>query len=604
MEAFTSERRPLAPTIDELEAAVAVAAGCAPADLLLAGGVLLNVFDGTQAPVDVAIAGRLIAAVSPAGMGGEARVRLELGGAHLAPGLIDGHMHVESSWLTPPGYGRLALPRGVVGVVCDPHEIANVAGLAGVRWWLDFAADLPFDLWATAPSCVPASLWERAGAELGVGEIDDLLAHPRVVGVAELMSFPGVIAGEAAQLAKVAIGDHAGVVTDGHAPGLVGRALQAFVAAGVVSDHESTTLAEAREKLAAGLYVMVREGSVTRDLDALLPLLRAHPGERIGFVTDDRLPHDLRDEGAVDVLVRRAIEAGIDPVVAVRCASWNNARHFGLRRRGAIAPGYFADLLVVDDLPRFRVARVMHQGRWVAHEGVLTAAAEEQLAEATERGRRRLVAASLRASVKLPALETASFHLPAPPPGSLVRVLRPLPGQIVTESLALAPTVAGGLVVADVGRDLLKLACIHRHARGAGIGLGLVQGLGLRSGALASSVAHDHHNLMVAGADDAAMLRAAERVAALGGGFVLDDGTRVVAEVALPIAGLVSDALPEGLLADLAGLDSALRAQGAVGAAVLMTLSFLGLAVIPALRLTDLGLVAVAEGGLVPLVVA
>jgi adenine deaminase len=606
MEAFDPERRPLEPTIDELEAAVAVAAGRAPADLLLAGGTLLNVFDGTVLPVDIAIAGRLIAAVLPAGMGGAAAVRWELRGAHLAPGLIDGHMHVESSWLTPPGYARLALPRGVVGVVCDPHEIANVAGLPGVRWWLDFAPDLPFDLWATAPSCVPSTLLEGAGAELGVGEIDELLAHPRVVGVAELMSFPGVIAGEAAQLAKVAIADHAGVVTEGHAPGLVGRALQAYVAAGVASDHESTTLAEAREKLAAGLYVMVREGSLARDLDALLPLLRAHPGERIGFVTDDRLPHDLRDEGAVDVLVRRAIGAGIDPVVAVRCASWNTARHFGLRRRGAIAPGYFADLLVIDDLAHFQVGRVMHQGVKVAEGGRLTPVAEMRLARAAERAQRRPVAPLLRASVKLPPLDAASFHLPAPPPGVAVRVLRPRAGELVSERLALLPTVVAGAVVADVGRDLLKLACIHRHGRvvpgiDRGIGLGLVHGLGLRVGAVASSVAHDHHNLMVAGADDAAMVRAAERVAALGGGFVLDDGVGVVAEVALPIAGLVSDALPDALIADLEALDRALRDQGAEGGAMLMTLSFLGLAVIPALRLTDRGLVEVASGSLVPL---
>lgn len=604
MDVIAADRAPLDPTLDELAAAVAVAAGRQQADLLLAGGVLLNVFDGTQRAVDIAIAGRLIAAVLPAGCGLVARERLDLRGRHLAPGLIDGHMHIESSCLTPAGYGRLALPRGVVGVVCDPHEIANVAGVPGVLWWLSFAADLPFDLWATAPSCVPSTTLETAGAELGIGEIDDLLAHPRVRGVAELMSFPALIAGEMAQLAKVAIADHAGLVTDGHAPGLRGQALQAYVAAGVGSDHESTSLAEAREKLAAGLFVMVREGSVTRDLEALLPLLEPRHADRIGFVSDDRLPRDLRDEGAVDVLVRRAIAAGVDPVYALRCASWNTARHFGLRRRGALAPGYFADVLVIDDLARFSVARVLRQGVWVAEAGRLTPLAEAVMVRAAARAAARPAARALRASVHLPELSLDRLRIPAPPAPSRVRVLRPIAGQVITEVLLLAPTVRGGEIVADPDRDLLKLACVHRHGRAAAgqeIGLGLVQGLGLRRGAIASSVAHDHHNLMLVGTEDGAMVRAAERCAAIGGGFVVDDGDQLLAEVALPIAGLVSDALPEVLMADLERLEAALRGLGVTGVEVLMTLSFLGLAVIPALRLTDHGLVDVNRAQLVPL---
>jgi adenine deaminase len=604
MNAFGDERWPLDPSIEELEAAVAVAAGRRPADVLIAGGTLLNVFDGSRERVDIAIAGRLIAAVLPAGEPAQAKVRLDVSGLHVAPGLIDGHMHIESSWLTPAGYARLVLPHGVVGVVCDPHEIANVAGVPGVKWWLDFAADLPFDLWATAPSCVPATAFEVAGAELGVGEIDDLLAHPRMVGVAELMSFPAVIAGEASQLAKVAIADHAGVLTEGHAPGLRGRELQAYAAAGIASDHESTTLVEAREKLSAGLFVMIREGSITRDFDALLPLLREQASERIGFVTDDRLPNDLRLEGGVDVLVRRAIAAGIDPVVAVRCASWNTARHYRLRRRGAIAPGYFADLLIVDDLARFAVGRVMHQGMWVAEAGVVTRAADARLAEAAARALQRPEAAALLESVKLPELDADSFRIPASP--GRVRVLRPIPNQVVTEALEVPPPVVDDWVVSDAERGLLKLAVIHRHGRvdpGEGIALGLVSGLGLERGAVASSVAHDHHNLMVVGLDDEAMRRAAERVAAIGGGFVVDDGERVVAEVALPIAGLVSSAKPQALLVDLERLDVALRELGAEGVGVLMTLSFLGLAVIPELRLTDRGLVEVVRGRLVPLAV-
>jgi adenine deaminase len=600
-----TEAGPLAPTIDELQHAVAVAAGRTPADLLLSGGRLLNVFSGLVEPVDVAVAGRLVAAVLPAGtVPFAARERLELAGAHLAPGLIDGHVHIESSLVTPAAYARVVLPRGVVGIVNDPHEIANVAGVEGVRWWLACGEGLPFDLWTAAPSCVPSTPLETAGAELGIGEIDDLLAHPRVVGVAELMSFPGVIDGDPAQLAKVAVADHAGKAVEGHAPGLGGRDLQAYLAAGIGSDHESTSLAEGLEKLAAGAFVMVREGSVTRDLDALLPLVTPRHGDRVGFVTDDRLPHDLLDEGAVDVLVRRAIAGGVDPVYAVRCGSWNTARHYRLPRRGAVAPGYFADLLVVDDLATFHVARVLRHGRWVARAGRPTTWAETAIAAAAAASERLPGAARLRGSVRLPDLDGPALAIPAPAVGRRVRVLRPLPGQVVTEALTVDPALRDGEVVADPGRDLLKLACVHRHGRaapGTGIGLGLVAGMGLRRGALASSVGHDHHNLMLVGADDASMRRAARRVAELGGGFVVDDGEGIVAELALPIAGLVSDAPLERVVADLAGVDAAVRALGGSGSDALMTLSFLGLAVIPALRVTDHGLVDVVAARLVGL---
>jgi len=608
MQGAPDERRDAAgsaPSIAELRAAVAVAAGRRPADLLLVGGRLLNVFTGRVERVDVAVAGRLFAAVVPTGSTPYAALeRLELADAHLAPGLIDGHVHVESSLLTPAGYARAVLPRGVTGIVNDPHEIANVAGLEGVRWWLACGEGLPFDLWTAAPSCVPATPFESAGAALGVEEIGALLADARVVGLAELMSFPGVIAGEAAQLGKVAAAERAAKTTEGHAPGLAGVELQAYLAAGIGSDHESTTLAEGWAKLAAGAFLMIREGSVARDLDALLPLVDPRHADRVGFVTDDRLPHDLLAEGGVDVLVRRAIAAGVDPVYAVRCASWNVARHYRLPRRGAVAPGYLADLCVVDALEGFVVGRVLRQGRWVAAAGALTPWAASALAAADAAAGRVPVAARLRRSVHLPDLEGDALRIPAPRPGAHLRLLRPVPGQVVTEAASCRPLVRDGQVVADPERDLLKLACVHRHGRpgpGSGIGLALVAGLGLRRGALASSVGHDHHNLMLVGAEDGAMRRAARRVAELGGGFVVDDGERVVAELALPIAGLVSDAPIGRVVADLALVDAAVRSLGGRGSADFMTLSFLGLAVIPALRLTDHGLVDVAAARVVGL---
>lgn len=581
------------PSLDELRRVVDVAAGRREADLVLRGGRVLNVFDGSWERADVAIAGPLVAAVGALDDVAAARVE-DLSGATLAPGLIDGHVHVESSLVTPARYAAAVLPRGVTGAVCDPHEIANVAGVPGVRWLLAGTRDLPFDVWVTVPSCVPSSALETAGAELGVGEIDDLLADPWVVGVAELMSFPDVIAGAFDQLAKVAVAEAQRKTTEGHAPGLAGRALQAYLAAGVGSDHESVTLEEGRAKLRSGAFLMVREGSVSRDLDALMPLVDPVHADRIGFVTDDRLPNDLLDEGGVDVLVRRAIRAGVPPAYAVRCASWNTARHYRLPRRGAIAPGYVADLAVVDDVDAWRTDLVVRHGREVARAGRIAIALAEPGADD----------ASVRATVRLPPLPAGALRPAAPgTAGAQVRVIRPVPGQIVTEALTLVPTLRDGLVVADAERDLALLACVERHGRRGGVGTGLVAGLGLRRGALGSSVGHDHHNLMLAGMDEADMRLAAHRIAELGGGLVVVEDGRVLAELPLEVAGLVSSAPIEKVRADLDAVEAAARALGVTQSGVMMTLSFLGLAVIPSLRLTDLGLVDVVAARVVPFAV-
>ncbi|TVR85929.1 MAG: adenine deaminase [Trueperaceae bacterium] len=578
------------PSLDELRRVVDVAAGRCEGDLLLRGGRLMNVFDGSIERADVLIAGALVAAVGDLGDASAAQVE-DVSGAFVAPGLIDGHVHIESSLVTPARYAEAVLPRGVTGAVCDPHEIANVAGVAGVRWLLAGSRDLPFDVWVTVPSCVPSSALETAGAELGVGEIDDLLAEAWVVGVAELMSFPDVIAGAFEQLAKVAVADAQRKTTEGHAPGLSGRALQAYLAAGIGSDHESTALAEGREKLKAGAFLMVREGSVTRDLEALMPLVDPRHADRIGFVTDDRLPNDLLDEGGVDVLVRRAIEAGVDPVYAVRCASWNTANHYRLSRRGAVAPGYYADLAVIDDIAAWRAALVVRHGNVVARAGRLLAPMPEP----------RTDDASVLATVRLPPLTDEALRPSAPQRhGARVRVIRPIPGQIVTEALELTPRISGGRVVADPERDLALLACVERHGRGGGIGSGLVRGLGVRRGALGSSVGHDHHNLMLAGADVGDMRLAAERLAELGGGMVVVDAGRVLAELPLEVAGLVSSAPIDVVRGGLDAVEAAARDLGVDTAGVMMTLSFLGLAVIPSLRLTDLGLVDVAAACIVP----
>ena len=576
-------------TLVEVRHAVDVAAGRTSGSLLIKNARLLNVFTNAEESSEVLLAGRLVAAVGESVSAAEAAEVIDLDGAYLAPGLINGHVHIESSLVTPAAYAEAVLPRGVTGVVCDPHEIANVAGIPGIEWLLDSSEALPLDVFVTAPSSVPSTTMETSGASLGLDQIATLLEYQRVVGVAEMMSFPAVIQGDEENLSKVLLAERWRKTAEGHAPALTGRELQAYLAAGIVSDHEATSHDEGLEKLRAGVFLMVREGSVTRNLEALMALVDPRYGDRVGFVTDDRLPHDLLDEGGVDCLVRGAIRAGVDPVYAVRCASYNVARHYRLPRRGAVAPGYLADLVVVDDLEAFRAAAVYKEGRLVATGGNLTSAIT----------RPEVDASAVTATVRLPPLSEASFRLEAP--AGPVRCIRPVPYQVLTEATTVTPTVRGDEVVADPECDLLKLVCLERHGKGGGIGVGLVSGFGLTRGALASTVGHDHHNLMAVGADDADLLTACRRLGQLGGGFVAVADGDVLAELALPLAGLVTDRpLPE-VREQLDALEAAAEALGNRLPAPFMTLSFLGLPVIPELRLTDMGLVDVFVSQLVPL---
>ena len=569
--------------------------GVSAATARLAHARVVNVFTNELVDGEVLLAGRLIAAVLTRVPGGypEAEQVHDLGGALLRPGYIDGHVHLESSLVTPAQYARCLLPRGVTGVVCDPHELANVAGEEGVRWLVDASARLPFDVWVTVPSCVPSSPFETIGGEFGPAAMERLMEDPRVVGVAELMSFSDVIAGDEEVLGKAFLGEARGLRVEGHAPSLLGAGLQAYLASGVASDHESTTLEEGREKLRAGAFLMIREGSVTRDLDALMPLVDPRHGDRVGFVTDDRLPHDLLLEGGVDLLVQRAVKAGADPAYAARCASYNVANHFGLPRRGAVAAGYFADLAVCQDLTA-TPELVFKDGVLVARDGVPL----EGAPGGARWGAGEAVPAALLRSVRPARLSEESFRLSAP--AGEARVIRAIPNQILTRSELALPTVEEGLVVADPARDLLKLACVERHGKGGGVGVGLVSGFGMGRGALASSVGHDHHNLMCVGATDADMLGACSRLRDLGGGLVAFEGGAVLAELPLPIGGLLTDLSLEETRDLLDDLDAAARALGCELPSPYMALSFLGLAVIPELRLTDLGLVDVTARRLVP----
>jgi adenine deaminase len=569
-------------SIEEVTRAVDVAAGRKPGTLLLRRARLLNVLSGESYLTDMLLAGRLIAAVGDGLTGAEAELDLE--GRWVAPGLVDGHLHLESSLVEPAEYARAVVPRGVTALVCDPHEFANVLGSAGVDYVLRATEGLPADVFVTASSCVPATALETSGASLTLDDIDALLAHPRVVGVAELMNFPGMLAGDPTEVRKALLAEAHGKAADGHAPMLTGRDLNAYLAAGVGSDHESSTLAEGQEKLRLGAMLMIREGSAARNLEALLPLITPSNAHQICFVTDDRHPHDLMDEGGVDCLVQRAIRAGLDPVLAVRLASLNPARFFRLERRGAVGPGWLADLVVLEDLKAWRPSMVFKSGRLAARNGVL-------LAEPPRCSDPRVLG-----TVHLPALDASSLALPNPG-GGPVRVIELVPGEILTRSATVHPAVVSGLVVADPARDLAKLAVIERHGRNGNVGVGLVHGFGLKRGAIASTVGHDSHNLLVAGVSDADMLVAARHLAEVGGGFCAVADGQVLACLPLPIAGLISDRPMPEVREALDRLEAAARQLGVTIHSPFMALSFLALAVIPELRLTDRGLVAVGAGG-------
>jgi adenine deaminase len=551
---------------------LAVARGDEPPDLVIEGAEVFGAFTREWLHGDVAIAEGRIAGIGSYD-GGE---RIDGRGRYLVPGFIDAHVHLESAKLTPAEFARAVLPRGTTAVVCDPHEIANVLGRPGVEWMLEATENLPLDVFVMAPSCVPASAFESPGAPFERADMEAILRHPRVLGVAEMMNFRAVVAGDGEALARVALSDH----VDGHAPGVTGRALDAYVDAGIRSDHETTTYDEALEKRRRGMWVLIREASNARNLRDLLPLVKRYGPELCAFCTDDREPDFLHHEGHLDQMCRVAVAEGIAPEDALLMATLHPARCHGLADRGAIAPGLRADLVLLEDLESFRAARVFKDGE-PAHAG--------EPAPIPDR---------LRATVRLAPLD--GFAIPA---AERVRVIETVPGQILTRAREERPTVRDGHVVADPGRDLAKIAVIERHHATGRVGAGLVRGFGLREGGFASTVAHDAHNLVIVGAGDADMAACAARLQELGGGIAVARGGAVRGELALPVAGLLSDQPLEHVAARLEELQEMLHEQGVTDRAPFMTLSFLALSVIPELKLTDRGLVDVERWELVPLAV-
>ncbi|UCC83352.1 MAG: adenine deaminase [Gemmatimonadota bacterium] len=561
---------------------IEVARGDAPADLVLRNARLVNVRSGEIHDAEVAIYGGRIAGFGEY----EAAETIDLKGAYVCPGLIDAHVHIESSMVSVPEFARAIVPRGTTAVVTDPHEIANVLGVPGIRYMLASAERLPLHVFVMASSCVPATHMETAGAKLDAADLEGLFEHPRVIGLAEVMNFPGVFLGAPEVLAKIeAAGDRP---VDGHAPGLSGPLLNAYAAAGVGSDHECTQLEEAREKLRRGMHIFIREGTAARNLDALLPLVTPLNAVNCSFCTDDRHPEDLLDEGHIDALLRMAISRGLDPITAIQMATINTANYFGLRGLGMLAPGYRADLVVVDDLQDFRARLVLSDGRVVAQDG-------------DYKGARPAPPAPPGGGVQV---KWEAVELAVPVTGEAkARVIDAIPGQIVTGQSVEPLKAENGHAAADPGRDLLKIAVIERHRATGNVGIGFVRGFGLRRGAIASTVAHDNHNIVVVGADDSDMITAARAVAETGGGQAVVADGRVLESVPLPIAGLMSDLPLEQVRDRVKAMGEAARQLGGTLPDPLMTMSFLALAVIPELKITDQGLVDVGEFKPVPLFV-
>ncbi|MCY3903767.1 MAG: adenine deaminase [Caldilineaceae bacterium] len=557
-------------------ALLAAARGEQPADLLLRNARAVNVFSGEIEEADVALHQGRIAGV---GTGYTAAQTIDLHGAYLAPGLIDAHVHIESSLCLPGQFAAAVVPRGLTTAVIDPHEIANVAGIEGVRFMADCSRGLPLQVVVMAPSAVPATHMETSGAALPTEDLAALLAEGTVHGLAELMNFPGTVQGDPAVLSKIAA--FAGRPVDGHAPELTGQALNAYAAAGAGSDHECATVAEAAEKLARGLYILMREGTNTRNLHTLLPLVNDRNSRRICFCTDDRIPGDLLTQGSIDYMLREAIAFGIEPVTAFRMAALNAAEWFGLHDRGAIAPGRRADLWVFDDLQSPVARQVYAAGRLCAVDGRMI----------DESGlTRHELPASVASSVKL---AWDAFDLRIPAAGARVRVIVSLEDQVLTEERILDARIEDGQAVADPARDILKIAVIDRHEASGSMGLGFIQGFGLQRGAIAGTVAHDHHNLVVIGADDASMTTAARAVAGMGGGLAIAAGAGILATLPLPVAGLMSDQPLDKVRTQYETLLDAAHEFGSRFHDPFMAMSFMGLEVIPKLKLTDQGLVDV-----------
>ncbi|MBI3599442.1 MAG: adenine deaminase [Nitrospinae bacterium] len=572
-----------------LEQRIKVAKGEERADLLIKNARVVNVFSGEIIETDVAVFQGMIA-----GFGRyKARKTLNIRGMYLCPGFIDGHVHIESSMVLPAEFARAVVPSGTTAVVIDPHEIANVFGLEGIKFMVESSRHIPLDVYVMLSSCVPATDMDTSGARLTHHDLSVFADKPWALGLAEMMDYHGVIHRVPDMLKKIRI--MKGKVINGHAPGLSGRDLSAYIAAGIKSDHECTRVDEAREKLEKGMYIMIREGTAAKNLRTLLPLITSENNRRFMFVTDDRSPSDLINEGHINYMIKTAVREGLNPVTAIKIATLNPAEYFHLHEHGAIAPGYRADLVVFDSFKNFRVRMVFKKGNMAAEDGKL-------LPEAIQ-----IHPLHLRSSMNVNLSAIKNFGVtPLRPPlikgrGGVIKVIEVIPGQVLTKKRIERAKIEDGAVVADVKRDILKIAVIERHLSSKNIGIGFVKGFGLKSGAIASSISHDSHNIVTVGTNDMDMHSAVNEIIHLKGGQVAVKDGKVIESLPLPIAGLMSDRPLREVKEKIEKLNSAVRRLGCKLPNPFMTLSFLSLPVIPEIKLTDKGLVDVEKSKIVSL---
>ena len=575
---------------DELKRRISAGRGDALADLVLKNARIVNVFTDEIDTADIAISGNSIVGVGTY----HGRKEVDLHGKYVCPGLIDGHIHIESSMLCGPAFEQAVLPHGTTAVVTDPHEISNVAGLEGLDFMLETTKNLTLSVYFMLPSCVPATDLDESGAVLNAEQLRPYYGDPRVLGLAELMNAYGTVRCDPKILQKIRDCTEAGKIVDGHAPLLSAKDLNAYIAAGVQSDHECSNIEEAMEKLRRGQYIMIREGTAAKNMEALMPLFREPYCSRCMLVTDDKHPGDLLQGGHIDYIIRKAIAAGVDPVVAVRMGTLVPCQYFGLAHSGAVAPGYTADLIVLSDLEQFTVEQVYKKGKLVAQQGKMLHPA----ALAVDKARFARVFDSFNMD------EITPEQLQLKQTGTRQRVICLTPHSLLTTEKIVPfcqhPGTAPGV---DVAQQIVKLAVFERHHRSGHVGLGFLGNYGLQCGAVASSIAHDSHNLIVAGTNDADMVLAGNTVRKNKGGLAFALNGQVVGELPLPVAGLMSTESAETVEEKLQALKAALKAHGiSEDIDAFMTLAFVSLPVIPKLRLNTYGIVDVDAQQIVPAV--
>ncbi len=564
---------------------IPVALGEKEADVLLKNAKIVNVFSGDIEEGNIALYRKRIAGIGDYKKG---KKIIDLKGAFIVPGLIDAHLHIESSMLSPREFARVVLPRGTTTIIADPHEIANVIGLDGVEYMIKITEGIPMNVYITLPSAVPATELETSGARLGVEDMIGFLEkHPRILALGEVMNFPGVLSRDRELIAKIELLRHRYKKIDGHAPGLRGKKLNAYIDAFIRSDHESTRPDEAEEKLRRGMQVFIREGSAAKNLHALLPIVNDMNHHYISFCTDDRSPEDILREGHIDYMVREAIKYGISPVIAIRMATINTARYFNLRSMGAIAPGYKADFLVVNDLKEFRIEMVIKDSQIVARNGEMIVDVSGIFPESNGR-----IGPMNPAKIRLKDLVIVDR-------GKRIRVIKLVKDNLITEELKLKPKTKNGKILPDKEQDISKILVVDRYT-GKNFSLGFVTGLGLTHGAIGTSVGHDSHNISIAGQNDRDILHALDEIKRMGGGLVVVDNQKTLAKLPLPIGGLMSDRTLEEVNKKLHRLQMAIRKLGC-SYDPFMTLSFIQLPVIPEIRITDKGIVKVSSQRIVPL---